>query len=298
MGEQASPRGSAAADGPEPAPVSMQTPALRDRGLVLNRVYADFLMPSRLDAYEALIRLALEQGYEVRACGTFWSEAQAEDQRPARRVLVLRHDVDTDPVTARAMWSIDRRLGVRSSYFFRLSTIDRRLMREIEEAGGEASYHYEELATLIKRRRLRTREQALACLPEARALFAENLDRLRREVGLPMRVVASHGDFSNRRLSIANSEILADAAIRERTAVILDPYDAAFLELLPQRFTDVPHPRYWSPSPPERVLREGVPVVSVLVHPRHWRTDRWINARDDAGRVLEGLLYRLPVSRR
>ncbi len=69
---------------------------------------------------------------------------------------MLRHDVDTDPGTAAAMWDIERELGVESSYFFRLSTLAPALMADIAAGGSEASYHYEEVATVAKRRRLRT----------------------------------------------------------------------------------------------------------------------------------------------
>ena len=89
---------------------------------------------------------------------------------------------------------------MESSYFFRLSTLAPALMAEIAAGGGEASYHYEELSWVAKRRRLRSRSDALRALPEARDRFAENLQTLRMKTGLPMRVVASHGDFVNRRL--------------------------------------------------------------------------------------------------
>lgn len=269
---------------------------------VRDRLYADYVMPSRLSSYAGLLELALDRGYAVIPVGTFGLAADASlSDAPAPveagRRLVLRHDIDTDPATARAMWALDLRLGVRSTYFFRQSTVDIQMMREIGEAGGEASYHYEELAALIKRYRLRTREQALERLPEARWHFATNLDRLRAQTGLPMRVVASHGDFANRRLGIANWELLADPAFRRQVGVDLDPYDAPFLERLPLRFTDVPHPRYWSPSSPEAAIRACEPVVSILVHPRHWRTDRGGNSRDNAGRLVEELRYRLPLRR-
>ena len=93
--------------------------------------------------------------------------------------MVLRHDVDTDPGTAAAMWDIDRGLAVESSYFFRLSTLAPALMADIAAGGSEASYHYEELSSVAKRRRLRNRSDALRALPEARERFSENFQKLR-----------------------------------------------------------------------------------------------------------------------
>ena len=41
-------------------------------------------------------------------------------------------------------------------------------------------------------------------------------------------------------------------------------------------------------------IKAGDPVVSVLVHPRHWRTDPVGNLLDDARRLADELRYRLP----
>jgi hypothetical protein len=168
------------------------------------------------------------------------------------------------------------------------------LAASVADAGGEASYHYEELATIIKRRRLRTREAAVAALPEARDMFARNVDRLRAATGLAIRVVAAHGDFVNRRLGVANWEILADPTFREEVGVDLETYDAGYLARLPSRFSDTLHPRYWEPSDPVAAIRAGEPVVSVLIHPRHWRPDPAGNLRDDARRLADEVRYRLP----
>src|SRR6185369_13900595 len=143
----------------------------------------------------------------------------------AGRVLILRHDIDTDPRTAGAMWALERERGIVSSYFFRLSTVDVHLMRTIAAAGGDAGYHFEELATIAKAARLRTAEEVRARLPEARDRFAVNLDRLRRQTGLPLRIAASHGDFVNRAVGVNNTEILDDPAFRESVGIELEAYD-------------------------------------------------------------------------
>lgn len=257
------------------------------------RVYADVLMPSRLGAYAEFLEAGLQAGYEVVGVGSFWNGGAAPPDE-TRRFLILRHDVDTDPGTAAAMWHVDQRLGINTSYFFRLATLDVDLARRVADAGGEASYHYEELATIIRRRRLRTRDAAIAALAEARDLFARNVDRLRATTGLPIRVVAAHGDFVNRRLGIANWEILADASFREQVGIDLETYDPAYLARLTSRFSDTLYPRYWDPSDPMTAIRAGEPVVSVLVHPRHWRTDPWGNLADDARRLADEARYRLP----
>ena len=267
-------------------------PRLRDR------LYSDFLMGSRLGAYERLLEAALRAGYQISSVGAVWRMIRDGGPDPQQRYLVLRHDVDTDPLTAAAMWEIDRGLGIESSYFFRLSTLAPALMADIARGGGEASYHYEELSTVAKRRRLRSRLDVLAHVPEARDEFARNVERLRAKTGLPMRVVASHGDFAGRRLGFSNWVMLADPEFRRSVGIDLETYDEAYLRHLPSRHSDAPYPRYWDWNDPAEAIRVGRPIISILVHPRHWRADRRANARDDIRRVVEGVRFGLPAGPR
>lgn len=260
-----------------------------------NRAYADFLMPSRLDSYRSLLQLALGSGYQVLSIEGFWQLIVDGSVDPGRRYLILRHDIDTDTQTAAAMWEIEQRLGIGGSYFFRLLTFDIGLMRAIEESGGHASYHYEELAAIAKQRHLRRRADVLAYIPEARARFRENLHRLRAATGLPMRVVASHGDFANRAAGIANRAILEDSEFRLEVEVELEVYDEAFMGHVTSRHSDTHHPRYWVSGDPTEAIERREAVVHLLVHPRHWYARRLVNASDDIRRVLEGVRYWLPA---
>lgn len=265
---------------------------------IRDRVYSDFLMRSRLGLYRAFLETALGGDYEIVSIEALWRLIVGPGLDPARRYLALRHDVDTDHATAAAMWRIDRDLGVRSSYYFRLSTLAPALMADIASSGCEVSYHYEELATVAKRRGLRTRADVERHLPEAKAEFARNLASIRSTTGLPMPVVSSHGDFVNRRLGVANWALLADTAFREAVGVEAEAYDDALLGRFTSRYSDMPYPRYWTPLDPTPALRAAHPFVFVLVHPRHWRVARVENLRDDVRRAVEGVQYELATRRR
>jgi hypothetical protein len=167
------------------------------------------------------------------------------------------------------------------------------LMVDIAAGGGEASYHYEELSAVAKRRGLRSHADVLAHVPEAQDDFARNLERLRATTGLPMRVVASHGDFAGRRLGFANWVILREPDFRESLDIDLETYDEAYLRHLPSRYSDAPYPRYWDWDDPSAAIQSGRPAISVLVHPRHWRVNRRANAHDDIRRAVEGLRFEL-----
>ena len=269
------------------APTSGLRGRLRSLG---HRLYADYLMPERFGAFRQLLEAALAAGYRFESIEAHWARRCAGEVRPDEKVFILRHDIDSDIEAGARLFAIEAELGIRGSYYFRLCTLDRDLMARIHAQGGEVSYHYEELATLIKEKGLRTRAEALAHLPEAVARFEANLRRLRRDFGLPMRVVASHGDFANRALNIPNWAMLEDPAIRRRLDLDLEVYDAAFMDAVTFRSSDVGHPRYWKPADPREGIAAGAPFIYLLVHPRHWRSHVVSNTRENLTRVWEGFL--------
>jgi len=260
---------------------------------ILNRIYADFFMPSRLGVYREFLEEIISHGYKTYSVATFWEKTKGDRTRLQENCLVLRHDIDTDTGTAKAMWEIEQALGVESSYYFRLSTVDIPFMRAIAFSRGEAGYHYEELATVAKEKCLKTREQVLREMPCIRRLFQENLNSLRERSGLPIDIVASHGDFVNRKLQMYNWEILKNNAFRKEVGVKLEVYDEPFASNVSSRHSDTDYPSFWRPESPLGAIRRGESVIYVLVHPRHWRTNHKVNFVDNVNRALEGLRYSL-----
>lgn len=258
-------------------------------GQVWSRLYADFLMPCRLDDYQRVLLTAFGEGYRFHSVRSFWEALQGGHDLAGRH-LILRHDIDTDCSTARAMFSIEQKVKACSSFYFRLSTVDVALMREIEKAGSEASYHFEEIATVAKRRRLHYREEVSLYMAEIRHIFRKNLEYLRSRTGLAMVTVASHGDFVNRGLGMANWELL-DGRLRQELGIRVEAYDAELNRPITSRHSDSPYPEFWQPDSPTAAFLRGEPVVYILTHPRHWRVSRWENLVDNVQRLLEGVRY-------
>jgi hypothetical protein len=264
---------------------------------LVDRVYADFLLPSRLEDFRAVLRHAIARGYVFHSVASYWRVLQSGERKDSR-VAVLRVDVDTDPGTAGELFRSARELGVAGSYYFRLSTFDVDLMRLIDRHGSEVSYHFEEIATMAKERRLRSREAVVRVLPEIRRRFLRNLSDLRQRVGAPMRTVASHGDFVNRRLRMPNLELL-DEATRAAGQIEVEAYDAAFYS---DGFTsrcgdrsfkigEPPGSAKWRPIDPRDAFDRGERAVHILTHPRQWRSSVTVNLVDDVRRMWEGVRY-------
>ena len=260
---------------------------------IAGRLYGDYLLPSRLREFELLLSLALSAGYETLPLGEFATLEAVPD-----RVLLLRHDIDSEVATAKRMWHIEERLGVRGTWFFRLSTWDDALIAEIAAGGSEVGYHYEELATLALRRGASSREAALELVAEARDLLRVNTADVRRRSGLPLTSFASHGDFTNRQTGVANTVLLDDPALRRELDVRVEAYDESVTARFDARSSDREYPQLWVPADPVEALRAGAGVIEILVHTRPWGAARVSNARLDLARLRDGALLAARSRRR
>jgi hypothetical protein len=254
---------------------------------VLNRLYADYLMPSRLGEYEAILRQASDLGYAQLPVRDFF---RSVDDPPAR-VLVHRHDIDSDLRTARKLFALESRHGVRATYYFRLCTLDFGFMRAIEAAGSEASYHYEEVATYAKHNRVRSADALRARFPEIRQQFMRNFDSIAERLGQPLATVASHGDFANRKLNVINHELLLDTALRQRCGIECEAYDDALLRHIDMYISDRKYPVYYRPASPFDALGRYRAIL-FLTHPVQWETNWVDNTRCNARRIIEELAWR------
>jgi hypothetical protein len=255
---------------------------------LINRLYSDYAMPSRLGVYEDFVRSAKRAGYTQTSVRQFF---HALRERPGRDTVVIhRHDIDTDLRTARKMFDIEKKHNIRSSFYFRTSTLDFPFMREIEDYGSEASYHYEELSTFAKQHKIRSRADMHAHLPEIRAQFVSNVARIEQGLGRKISTVASHGDFANRRLGMPNTVILDDPQLRQRCGITCETYDSALLDAVDIYIADRPHPQYYHPGSPFDALDRHRRIY-LLTHPRQWETNWRENTKDNLLRMVEGLTW-------
>jgi hypothetical protein len=259
---------------------------------LMGRLFNDYLLPGRWDAYRSFLETALKHGYTF-TCHRDALEALAGG-RP--RLLFLRHDIDTDVPITRQLFAIEQELGIRSTYYFRRRTADPELMRRIHASGSEVGYHFEEIADWTKAHRARTREAVLPHLDEIRDTFLRNLRGFEEILGAKVRTVAGHGDFANRRISLANP-VLMDDRVRREGGIEMEAYDAALMERLTFRATDQMYPGLWQPASPEDAVREGTAVALVLIHPRHWKRAPLHRLHLDLDRLLEGIRFELPERR-
>lgn len=163
-------------------------------------------------------------------------------------------------------------------------------MREVSDNGCEVGYHYEEIADYIKKHHLTKREQVINKIEIIRQNFLENLKHFEDILGEKVVTVASHGDFANRALGIANYEIL-DSKTRECAGIQLEAYDPALEGKLDFRCSDAMYPRFWNPNSPEYAIKQGSTKILVLIHPRQWQRAPLERFKIDMIRAHEGFKF-------
>ena len=123
----------------------------------MNRIklFIDYLKNNRIQEYDNIIKNALNNNYEVISLRNYVEEKFNK----TKKLLVLRHDVDHFSDGTKLMFEVERKYNVTSSFYFRNSTYESKLMKDIEEYGNEASLHFEPIADFVKANNIKNQKE-------------------------------------------------------------------------------------------------------------------------------------------
>jgi hypothetical protein len=249
-------------------------------------------MPPRLKEYVRLIVDAVKNGYEHITIPDFYNIVKNNTLNSQKKYFIHRHDIDSDTTTARSFWEIEKKYNIKTSFYFRLSTLDIGLMREIHQYGSEVGYHYEELAQYCKDHSIKSPEEAKKHFAAIIDIFKRNFKSVESKTGFKIRTIASHGDFVNRKLNLTNFAFITDKLMQELN-IDFECYNELLLKNYGTILSDLHYPAYYRPRNPFDCIKEGHKVIYLLSHPRHWRTAPWVNTKDNLQRIMEGIKYSL-----
>ena len=256
---------------------------------IKNRIYSDYFMPSRLDEYERIIKEFCKNGYEHITFKEYKNRLD-NNMLNNKKYFINRHDIDTDVLTAKEFFKIEKKYNVKATYYFRLSTLDIEFMKEIEEYGSEASYHFEEIAQYCKDNHLKTKDGAISHMAQIKEQFISNFKMIEDNLGFKLQTVCSHGDFVNRKLNIINNEITKDKELRKKIGISCEAYDKDIMNSFDAYVSDKPYPYFYTPkSIFEYIGNKG--IICMLSHPRQWKNAPIINTIDNIKRAYEGFKW-------
>ena len=115
-----------------------------------------------------------------------FSEYLSASYNNSKKLLILRHDVDEQAHNALKMAKVERDLGIKATYFFRIVKQSNKpeIIRQIVAMGHEIGYHYEDLSTANGNYECAIRS------------FEENLNYFRTYY--PVRTVCMHGSSTSK----------------------------------------------------------------------------------------------------
>lgn len=243
-----------------------------------NRIYSDYFMKDRFEEYENMIRSLLEDGFEF---------AKIEDfdklDFSTKKYIFLRHDIDSETEIARKFFQIENKYNVKSTYYFRLCTLDIPLMIQMYKANVEIGYHYEELATFAKENKIKQGEVIKEKLGEIQADFVRNFTDLQKLMGFKIKTVASHGDWKNRQLKLTN-QVICTKEILHKLNITHEAYDIE--DDIDFRIADRSYPDFWYPQKPENILlNKDIHSGLFLIHPRQWCSNPKSRIKQDIERM-------------
>ena len=98
-------------------------------------------MDFTLKIYKKLLTVLKENGYQ------FYTYNEFSKYKPNGKFIILRHDIDKKPNNALAISQIEFELGIKSSFYFKISddVFKPDIIKKIASLGHEIGYHYRDL---------------------------------------------------------------------------------------------------------------------------------------------------------
>lgn len=260
-------------------------------GKLKNRIYSDYFMHARFAEYESILESAYQKGYKIMSLAGYVDEVLSGNQHH-EKVLVCRHDIDTDCEAANIFFDYEQKFGGTATYLFRLSTAKSSVMKKLAEHGADVGYHYEEIASFVKSSCIQNTDNIESYYPLLLKQFETNLELMEKTIGRNIRTVGSHGDFINRKLKIPNHKLLYDKLNNPIFPELIMAYDKRILDSFDVYITDRPYPEYFRPCSPERMLSESRRIL-FLTHPNQWRVNVRATTKENFKRIVSGVRFKI-----
>lgn len=229
-------------------------------------LYKTIILNNRLGVYKLYIKLAQENGYNIVPFSCFYEERFSN-----KKHLILRHDVDHITPATRKMYQVEKALGVRSSYYFRFSTIDLKLIQKMIEDGFEVGLHYETMSDYAREKGITDISEVN--LKEVRNRLKNDIEKFNNMINYKSVSAAGHGDIVNTNLRYSNNMLFEDFPA-SYYGVEFEVYNKELYEkCISSHIMDAPlgcnYGFSYNSNPVDAVLK-GYKNIVFLTHPNHW----------------------------
>jgi hypothetical protein len=174
------------------------------------------LRRSRLRVYADIVKTAQRKGYRIVSLED-WCEnfMDSSAHLPQNKTLILRHDVDHMPSSALAIAKIESQYLVKSTFYFRWSTADKKVIDDIVKLNGEIGFHYETLSRYALVNGLDRPERIDdLTMTTCKAKLKKEIELFKNYFG-NIKSIVHHGDAVWKKINAKNSDIIRNAKPEE-----------------------------------------------------------------------------------
>ena len=235
--------------------------------IILRSLQIYFSFFDRIKDYRKILSYVIDKGYKCISLIDYFSEYIKRDEK----VIILRHDIDEKSRCTRSFFEIEKELGVKSTFYFRWSTVDLKLIEEIRNYGSEVGLHYETVAMLAQRKGITSREQVTEdFIKECAYHLRDEIEQFRKEFG-EIYSVSSHGHPINRKIGVSNN-IIFEYFNPGWFGIKFEAYDKLLINSLDIYISDgdIFYGFWRYGMNPMEAADIGKNKILFLSHPHHW----------------------------
>lgn len=229
-------------------------------------VLSMILFNSRLKKYKYYIEYAKKKGYQVLSLEDFYKLPEKRNGK----YFILRHDVDLPGICTRKMFEVEKSLGVKSTYYFRFSTIDKKLIQEMIDNRFDVGLHFETIADYAKKNKVKDKSEIdMELMKEQLKKDIEKFEKITRHKTFSC---CSHGAPENRMLGISNNAITEHADMKE-FGLGFEAYQKELYNYVDCHIMDdsiIHHFGFSYADTPVSAVNDGFKNIVFLAHPNHW----------------------------
>lgn len=172
------------------------------------------------------------------------------------------------------MFEIEKKNNVKATYYFRWTTFDKDLIKEISEQGLEVGLHYETIATYcIENEQEELKQKDII---KCREILKDEIKKFKEKSGVNIETISSHGNLVNRTIGIPNNALFYGQNYKDY-GIIGETYDRNIRRYkIKSYICDGEISRKYGFSylanPIDSILKADR-VIEFLSHPNHWDYD-------------------------
>jgi len=259
---------------------------------IISRFKRDFIYRNHFDHYRDNLVYLKDSGYQFE---TISSAHKKINHSRIDKLVCIRHDVDIEDFEGNEIfYEIEKSLNIKSSFYFRLSTIQihKNLINKLLRDGFEVGYHFEEPSTFMKENKIKDLNTLMKNSTTIQKKININIKIFESRINKKILSICAHGDWINRKYQFTNS-IFVDKNILLKNSLLLEAYDKHFIKKFDCYITDTGNSKYiWKNNfSPINASQKKMNKLYILSHERTFHLNYFASWKSNLVAAYEKIIY-------